>query len=341
MPGRGAASVVLLCVLAAAPATAAPRGRVLVLTPGTAPSRAAAFLLALSVQLDPYGIATHHESLALPASLAAQAALARERGARASATAVVWFSADEPLTVHLLDLRRGHRVVQSLEMGKPTLGIERSMAVAVRTLLRASPLQIEAAPLPSGARPAGRRPGTGRVPPLQVRVRPLLQFGAGYAVDGVPLGRDVRHGPELGLSVRLWRRGEGRLVVGYRTPHGRREPEGEWSQSAWSMSWSTAASWTLRRRWELLVGPRVGFAAVHAEARALDGTRLDQARQWEVSLGGEGAGRVRIGRRLSAELIAAVAWLPLGRSLSLRGRDVVRSGGLALSAAIAVQAGFF
>ena len=141
--------------------------------------------------------------------------------------------------------------------------------------------------------------------------------------------------------MRLWRRIEGRFVFGYRLPRDGGDGTSEWSRSLWCFSWLAAASWPVGRRFELLAGPRARLGVVQAEARALDSRRTEQSRLWEVSVGGVAAARLKLGRRLAIELTAVVAWLPLGHELSVRGTEVLRSGGLELSLGLGAHAGFF
>jgi hypothetical protein len=344
-------AVALGVALASLPGAAAPpRPLVMVLAGAPAPEAGVSlesFLFALSLQLDPYGIDVREEAVRLGSTLPAQLELARERGQRAGAVAVVWYTGGRAegrsVVVHIVDLRRRRTLVQMLTLGAPTAGIERSMAVAVRTLLRAAPLELEpasrAAPASTPAASDARRPATAASRPRAARQ--LLDVGAGYALEAYPIGRDLRHGPDLSVAVRRWRRFEGRLVVGYRLAREGRDAEREWARSLWRLSFTASLRLRLGQRGELTVGPRLGLAVIDAEARALAAPRSERARLWELSLGVAAGARLALARRFALGLGATVAGLPLRSALVVGGEEVARSGALELALAGSVHVGFF
>ncbi len=326
----------IVLLLAAGPASAREaRGTVLVLAPPSSPLNLDSFLLALSLQLDPYGLECRARQTTLPASLEAQSALARASGRAARALASVWIvegTGAGEVVAHVVDLRDPRSAVQTLAMAR-SAGVERLLAAALRTLLRARPLELE---------PPRSRPAPPRAAPSLARPRPrgpaLLHVGAGYALAGYPAGGDLRHGPELSLALELGRL-RARLSAGYRLPRAELAGTSEWTRS--QLVLGALGAVTLRRgqRLELFLGPTVALGVLAAEARS--GERSERATLYELAVGVEVGGRLRLGRRFSLELSTLVAGVPLGHSLSVRGVEVSRSGGLELSLATRVEAGFF
>jgi hypothetical protein len=317
------------------------RPLVVVLATAQTPLQVERFLLALTLQLDPYRIATQRQAVgALPPLLEAQIATARARGEAAGALAVVWIveppAQSGEVVAHLLDLRDRQAAVQTLAMSR-VAELERSLALAVRTLLLARPLVPAGAP---ASRAVARPPAVPRPAPRHERRAPLLQVGAGYVVESFPVGGDLRHGPEVSLAMELGRL-RARAALGYRLAREGREGAAEWSRSAVALSALVAAALHRGRRLELSLGPRLGLGLLSTEARALDTGQSERATLHELSLGAEVAARLRLSRRFSVELGALVAGVPLGHRLVVRGREVSHSGGLELSVGAKVDAGFF
>lgn len=330
-----------IAIASAGAERAGARRPVVVLATAETPLRVEGLVLALTLQLDPYRIATLHQEVdAMPPLLEAQIAMARARGEASRALAVVWIS-EQPVgrgevVAHLLDLRDRRAAVQTLAMSRAA-ELERSLALALRTLLLARPL--EPASLPASrvvARVAAAPPSVA----APGRTRSLLQVGVGYTVEGFPLAGDLRHGPEVSLAVELGRL-RARAGLGYRLPREGREAAAEWSRSQVALSALVEVAVHRGRRLELLLGPRLGLGLLSTEARALDTGRSERATLHELSLGVEVALQLRLSHRFGLELGTRVAGVPLGHSLRVRGQEVSRSGGLELSVGATVNAGFF
>ena len=345
---KTAVAVVLLCRLRQ-PALAASgtHPSIVVLTEESAetPLWSDRFVLTLTLQLHPYGIDVQQARVPmLPAAGADQIKLASRAGEQARAIAVVWCtkgSDDPPAAVQVLDLRQPGTLLHSLAMGARAPGIERSLAVTVRTLLLAGPLELPDRPRrPKPPPPA--TPDAGHVVP-QVKpalLPPRLRLGVRYTMNGYPIGGELRHGPDFDVSVRVWRRLEAQFSVGYRVPRQGSDGESQWSRSDVRLSVRASNAWELKKRWQILAGLQAAVNRVAAEARGLE-SRSERVTLWEVALGGTAEIRLGLGRRVALEVDTTVAWLPLRHSLVVHDVEVASPGSLELSLAAGIRIGFF
>lgn len=298
---------------------------------------AESFRLALTVQLEPYGITTTTERWTPPSELEAQSALATQLGTRPGAHAIVWYSthrrsADRQLevVVNLLEAVDGRWHFEQIDIGPPGQAIERSMAAAVRTFLQQQRSRREMAPDETIQQaPVDDQDDQGH--------RAIwTHISLGYRFGILPLGSDLRHGPELAVG---WLGARSVPLIGnVRFSYGGRlegqDEEARWLRHFIGINGLLAWVWTLTERIEVFTGADVGVSLVVADSQSLveDG-ESEAALLWELSLGVAGGLAFNIVGPLWAKLDASVAWLPVAHELFVRGRSVGRSGNLQISLA--------
>jgi hypothetical protein len=302
---------------------------VLALTPSEPSSVSPkSFVVALSVQLHPYGLDLAQRSWSPPAALEEQVRRARKLGRRRGARWVVWYSVRHAkpsphLSVHVLQLvgrQAGH---WTMPLGPPGAGVERSMAAAARTLLLAPAGRSAAADGATGAGGAGVW-------------RHRLRIGTRYSVDIFPVGDEIRHGPDLLLHLRLWSRVEGSVGLGFRLPTRDSGTDSSWSRSFLALSLAAGTTWSLSPRWQVAAGGGVRVTGVAAEAHDASRGRRDSDVVWEVALGPAGEARLWLGHRFSLSLGLEIDWVVLEHRLFVRGSRVARSGPLQVTVAPAL-----
>ena len=293
------------------------------------------FRLALTVQLEPYEITTTNESWTPPPELTAQRALAMQHGARAGARAVVWYSMiSRPvdghieILIHLVEARDGRWRYEQIDIGPPGQAIERSMAAAVRTFLQQDRSQTEPQPThPEQSEPVDA-PGDHDSRAVWARI------ALGYGLAVLPMGLDVRHGPELAIGVMGARHVAllGGISISYAGRIEGQDEEAMWSRRFLSINALLAWVWHLTERIEVHAGLQFGVSVVMAEAQSLvDTSETERDILWELPLGVAGGLSFNIAGPLWVELGSAIEWLAVEQELFVLGRSVARPGNLLIS----------
>ncbi len=343
----------LLLLFCCAPLSAAAtdkRPLILVLSDAKASGgeiSADSFTLALLVHLKPDKVDIELSSWSAPPTREDQEGLAGHRCSKRKAVAVVWYTVqgegtggEAAVEVHMVSFLHGAFQRQSLKMGRPQPGIERSMAISVHTLVSAhlarlpSPTEPEPEPEPRELKPEPPTPAppVKESPPEQVVRR--VEFGASYDLDIFPLGDEIRHGPTFGADLKLWRRLHAHLGVGYRITEDGSSKTSWWSRNFLTLDLSLANRWSLNRRLTLLAGGNIRGTAIFSRAGRLAENETDEATLWELSIGLVSGAQLRIWSRISTVFGLRLAWLPVGHQLSVGGLDVVDPGAFEASVAL-------
>jgi hypothetical protein len=344
MLSRGLCALLVACALGV-PGSAEAGGPLLLLDDGTTGALSSdSLLVALAAQLAPYDIVARRQRWQPRGVLAQRVRLARQIGDAASADYALFYrlaggAGAAQVQAVVIDLRGVQTWWRTLTLGQPTFGIERSMAAAVVTLLRsrvATPPR-RPRPRPPASRPTVRRSPVVPVPPLAVG-RPWLALDAGYRVAALLGPGTWRHGPEIDLSWRAWRRLEVALIAGLRLEERGRLEQASWSR--WGLALGARGRWAfpLTRGLDLLAGGFVGVVRVSAEADSPAGRQVSIL--WEAHLGGCLGLAWRLGRHLGLTLGTRIAWLPVGHKIFVSGQEVTRSGGAEASSMLALRGGF-
>lgn len=309
-------------------------------------------MLTLMVHLQPYHVETRLELWITPATPAKATELARAQARTSKADVVLWYTVEgggsaREVKVHLLDLGSGHQTLRTISMGKPSPGIERSMAIALRTLFGAilhhrevplpqkqpanAPKKLTSAPVPA-TQPAATQPGPGRPLPLLGQTKaPRFHLAASYDLDLLPMGDEIRHGPTAYFIARPLPSVGLRLGIGFRQPVEDQAGWASWSRDFLYIQAAGMYIWSLGERWEAHLGGRIRGGAVFTSAELVGGTSNENKTLWELALGPAGGIAARIGPRLTMEAQILLAWLPVGHELLVQGQQVAHSGGLQAS----------
>jgi len=169
-------------------------------------------------------------------------------------------------------------------------------------------------------------------------VRSTFAVDAGYRVAFLVAPGVARHGPEIQLVWRAWRRLEICAAMGYYLSQGGGRDGATWSR--WGLPMIASARWALplSRAWDLIVGGRGGVVRVAAEATSAHGVRA-RAGLWEVHVGGVGAAMWRLSRHFGISLEADLTWLPVGHEIRVADHLVARSGGIEISLGVSLRLG--
>ncbi len=315
--------------------------KVLVLFPTNSDSiNKDSFLLAISVQLKPFQWDVLGTPWQRPASLTKQRQIAIQLGRQGAASAVIWFTqtsrqAKAGVMVHVLDFTEKNSpeaVTRSMAMGRPGEGIERSMALAARTMLQsrldhfAQHPGKEKTPLPGFGDEPNKLYDNDR---LQGGGEAEL-LGMGYGIEFYPAGQGVRHGPDLHFSL-LHRPLQGRLTFGYRFDLGRADEQTRWSSQVLRVASSLAYLFNLPHRLQLAMGLKAQISILFAEAQSLADNRRESDNTSELALGAQVGLMYPLWPRVFIELSAGINWIPLRYQLLIRGTEQVASGPLEIS----------
>ena len=279
--------LLLLLALLSAPAHAAEERPLLVLL--TDPARQVegistdSFALALLLQLRPYEVDIQLSQWSLPSAGEDQEALASHRCDKTRAAAVVWYTLEDPrpplaasrVTVQLVVPEAGAHRRLSMKMGAPEQGIERSMAIAVRTLVSAR-LAAFAKPAPKEPSPKKAPPPAPPPPEEPSWLAGRASVGAVYDLEIFPLeGIELRHGPTVLLGMRLYRGVRMQLGVGYRATNDGLSQDRWWSRDFLCVDLTVSHGWELDRLLILEAGGQIRANAVFASAGNRPGESKD------------------------------------------------------------------
>ena len=269
---------------------------------------------ALTTQLQPHRIAIDvatdepigHQSWRRARSMASQ------RGAFAA----VWYVVERDggarrVNVRVVDLREGHRP-QQLLLGPPAPGVEREMALAVRTLIGSISLR-------QSTSRAGRVSHASRATTLG------LEIGGAYRVSLFP-GGPLRHGPTILVQGEIVENFSCLLDLSLQRSAAQRVSDTRWS------SWYVGA--TLAGRYRILrvrslaatLGLEAQLTSVNISATHSSLSRDEHRSLWELSVMGSLSLRYALLPWLALSMQVAAGILPLRHGLRLAGKFVARTG---------------
>ncbi len=326
---------------------ATAQGALLLLDDGAMTMSSDSLLVALSAQLAPYEVAAQRQRWHPTGKLADRVRLARQLGDAASADYALFCQLRrqdglQVMQAVVIDLRGGQLWWRALTVGQPTFGIERSVAAVVVTLLRSRVAKPPRVPRPL-AKPPTSRPVVARPQPIVRRParpieRPSLSLDAGYRVALLLGEAALRHGPEVELGWRAWRRLEVALIIGYRFEERGSLDDATWSRSGLALGARGRWAWPLARSWDLVAGGYIGVLRVSARASSPAGRQALML--WEAHLGVSVGLSWRLSRFLGFSVGTRLAWIPAGHRIVVGGQEVARSGGAEASGMVALRGGF-
>jgi hypothetical protein len=153
----------------------------------------------------------------------------------------------------------------------------------------------------------------------------------GYGLSALPVGGELRHGPEGTLLVRPWRT----LLVGAGAGL-RLVPEDASSLARWTrrvvdLRLASSYEWRPWSRLGVAAGGELRVGSVLAEATRTGGGEGESATLWELALGPWLGLSLALGARLQLVMRLGVSWVAVGHELQVAGEEVARSGGVELS----------
>lgn len=311
----------------------------LVFLDADAGQRGRSWATALAVQLTPYGIHIREQS-GRPADV--DEAIRRGRGQ--GAIAVTWYRARRRrIRVFAIDLQQNPPRERSLVLRRG-FGVERSMAAAVRTLLRARLLEVKSARRRAASQPASRPspPTTAPARPTSRLARargPRLRWLVQVAYEGDLSVEDplLRHAAVLALGLRLGR-WQAELWGGYGFWGEEQQAEIRWEQRGVRFGLRAGYRWPLARRLRVELSGLI--RASFLEALARDGEREERGNTWQLGLGGSAALAFALHR--AVELVGAIdlAALAVAPEVRVAGEKVGGSGGLLAVMRLGLRAAF-
>jgi len=300
------------------------------------------FVLALMLHLKADNVDIQLSKWSTPDTLDDQEVLAGHRCSKSKAAAVTWYSVtgqgeSAQVTVHVVSFKHGAFQRQSMKMGAPQPGIERSMALSVRTLVSAHVTRApEPVPEPKPPPPAPPPPA----PPAAPAPEPArIQVGVSYHLDIYPLGDEVRHGPTALADLRLVRDLYVRLGLGYRITEDGTSKLSWWARDFLTVDLALAHYWRLTDRLEITGNGHLRGTVVFVRAARLHERLEDSAKEWELGLGLGGGVRVKLWSLLSASFGIRLAWLPVAHQVTVGGLDVADPGAFEATMGVGIQAG--
>jgi hypothetical protein len=299
---------------------AARRPNVVVLVDQLAPAVSPrSLLLAVKVQFDPYDVEILSRSWVGGAS--EQRERARAWGQRLRSDAVVWYQVQhDQVVLHVFDRISNRFASESFHLGQTSTALERSMAVAARTLLRAT-LRARPPKRASSVRPPARKPRT-----ASTEGSTQLHLAVGYQADLLPGGVEWRHGPRLGIGLEVLRRFGMELCFWHALSQKSDFSGGQWTRRFFSFSDKIYVKVRLLPRLTGLFGAAVDVSYGDLEARDLATDRLDQASTWEVLIGAVSGLRVLLTSRISMVFFLRGGWLPLSHRVVVQQAEVSDPG---------------
>lgn len=322
----------VLSLLLALPIYADPPQKILVLLPqGEGPINASTFLFSLSLQLDLYGIERREEYWEPPADLAQSIELARELGKKSESAAVLWYSpsADNKVTIYIADILGDKTLLRSLSVNARGGDAERSLALAARTLLRASVLEYATSlPADSSLSRLAKEgsPASDSQPTSLPGAPPAAELGFSLDTRSFPGGKAVHQGLTLSLSLPWREKYRAQLGLGARLPRAGEAQTLPFLITFYDLALSLQRTIYQQENKCLRLGPLGRFGLLRASA--IQGAETQAVVLKELSLGAITTGGLALGPSASLSASLGLAWLPVSHRLLIAGEEVSRSGAI-------------